>query len=57
MNLKLTPPQMSILSKSDFLIADKIKNYAAGRPLAARTCITIEISIAETKDLKLWSIN
>ena len=57
MNLKLTPPQISILSKTDFLIADKIKNYSDSRPLAPKTCITIEISIAETKQLKLWAVN
>lgn len=57
MNIKLTPPQMAILSKSDFLIADKINNYSAGRPLAPRTCISIDITNKEVKDLKLWAVN
>jgi len=48
---------MSILSKSDFLIADKINNYSKNRPLAPRTCITIDITNGEAKELKLWSTN
>lgn len=57
MKLKLTPPQIAEISKLSFVVSEQIKDYTESRSLAPRTNIIVEISLKETKDLKLWAVN